>query len=63
MKTIFFGDMCGEENTSQPASVEFVLPRWTNYARGGLQPTQKDACIFLKEFPVINVHIPSHPKG
>ena len=22
--TIFFGDMCGEENTSQAASVEFV---------------------------------------
>ena len=42
---------------------EFVLPRWTNYARGGLQPTQKDACIFLKDFPHITPHIPSHPKG
>jgi hypothetical protein len=39
---IFFGDMCGEENTSQAASVEFVRRRRTNYARGRLQsPCQK----------------------
>ena len=35
---IFFGDMCGEENTSQAASVEFVCRRRTNYARSRLQP-------------------------
>ena len=35
---IFFGDMCGEENTSQAASVEFVRRRRTNYARSRLQP-------------------------
>ena len=34
---IFFGDMCGEENTSQAASVEFVRRRRTNYARSRLQ--------------------------
>ena len=28
--------MCVTKNTSQPASVEFVLLRRTNYARGGL---------------------------
>ena len=34
--------MCGEENTSQAASVEFVRRRRTNYARGRLQsPCQK----------------------
>ena len=33
----FFGDMCGEENTSQAASVEFVRRRRTNYARSRLQ--------------------------
>jgi len=33
---IFFGDMCGEENTSQAASVEFVRWRRTNYARSRL---------------------------
>ena len=39
---IFFGNMCGEENTSQAASVEFVRRRRTNYARGRLQsPCQK----------------------
>ena len=35
---IFFGDMCGEENTSQAASVEFVRRRRTNYARSRLHP-------------------------
>ena len=34
---IFFGDMRGEENTSQAASVEFVRRRRTNYARSRLQ--------------------------
>lgn len=34
---IFFGDMCGEENTAQAASVEFVRRRRTNYARSRLQ--------------------------
>jgi hypothetical protein len=34
---IFFGDMCGEENTSQAASMEFVRRRRTNYARSRLQ--------------------------
>jgi len=30
--------MCGEENTSQAASVEFVRRRRTNYARSRLHP-------------------------
>ena len=38
---IFFGDMCGEENTSQAASVEFVRRRRTNYARSRLHPFVK----------------------
>ena len=43
---IFFGDMCGEENTSQAASVEFVR-RWrTNYARSRLQPPCQKVILF-----------------
>ena len=34
--SIFSGDMCGGENTSQAASVEFVRRRRTNYARSRL---------------------------
>ena len=50
---IFFGDMCGEENTSQAASVEFVRRRRTNYARSRLQP-------FCRE---ITSDFPTNEKG
>ena len=43
---IFFGDMCGEENTSQAASVEFVRRRRTNYARCRLQPLCQKVLLF-----------------
>ena len=43
---IFFGDMCGEENTSQAASVEFVRRRRTNYARSRLQPLCQKGFLF-----------------
>ena len=43
---IFFGDMCGEENTSQAASVEFVRRRRTNYARSRLQPLCQKGILF-----------------
>ena len=43
---IFFGDMCGEENTSQAASVEFVRRRRTNYARSRLQPFCQKGFLF-----------------
>ncbi len=43
---IFFGDMCGEENTSQAASVEFVRWRRTNYARSRLQPLCQKVILF-----------------
>ena len=43
---IFFGDMCGEENTSQAASVEFVRRRRTNYARSRLQPLCQKVLLF-----------------
>jgi hypothetical protein len=43
---IFFGDMCGEENTSQAASVEFVRRRRTNYARSRLQPSLSKSITF-----------------
>ena len=36
-KIIFSRDMCVRENSSQAASVEFVRPRRTNYARSRLQ--------------------------
>ena len=52
---IFFGDMCGEENTSQAASVEFVR-RWrTNYARSRLHPPCQKVILFdsLKKPPLI----------
>ena len=39
---LFFGrDMCVDENTSRPASVEFVGFSRTNSARSGLHPTRK----------------------
>lgn len=50
---IFFGGMCGEENTSQAASVEFVRRRRTNYARSRLQP-------FCRE---ITSDFPTNEKG
>ena len=43
---IFFGDMCGEENTSQAASVEFVRRRRTNYARSRLHPLCQKGFLF-----------------
>ena len=43
---IFFGDMCGEENTAQAASVEFVRRRRTNYARSRLQPICQKVTLF-----------------
>ena len=43
---IFFGDMCGEENTAQAASVEFVRRRRTNYARSRLQPPLSKSITF-----------------
>jgi len=48
---IFFGDMCGEENTSQAASVEFVCPRRTNYARSRLQPLCQKGILFDSDNP------------
>ena len=53
---IFFGDMCGEENTSQAASVEFVRRRRTNYARSRLQPPCQKVILFdsLKKPPLIS---------
>ena len=52
---IFFGDMCGEENTSQAASVEFVRRRRTNYARSRLQPPCQKVILFdsLKKPPLM----------
>ena len=38
--------MCGEENTSQAASVEFVRWRRTNYARSRLQPLCQKVILF-----------------
>ena len=51
---IFFGDMCGEENTSQAASVEFVRRRRTNYARSRLHPPCQKGILFdsLKKPPL-----------
>ena len=46
---IFFGDMCGEENTSQAASVEFVRRRRTNYARGRLQSLCQKVILFDRQ--------------
>ena len=43
---IFFGDMCGEENTAQAASVKFVRRRRTNYARSRLQPLCQKVLLF-----------------
>ena len=37
IRIIFCGGVYVAENTTQPASVEFVCLRHTNYARGGLQ--------------------------
>jgi len=53
---IFFGDMCGEENTSQAASVEFVRRRCTNYARSRLHPPCQKGILFdsLKKPPLIS---------
>ena len=53
---IFFGDMCGEENTSQAASVEFVRRRRTNYARSRLQPLCQKVLLFdsLKKPPLLS---------
>ena len=48
---IFFGDMCGEENTSQAASVEFVRWRRTNYARSRLQPLCQKVILFDSDNP------------
>ncbi len=38
--------MCGEENTSQAASVEFACRRRTNYARSRLQPLCQKGILF-----------------
>ena len=38
--------MCGEENTAQAASVEFVRRRRTNYARSRLQPLCQKVTLF-----------------
>ena len=43
---IFFGDMCGEENTAQAASVKFVRRRRANYARSRLQPLYQKVTLF-----------------
>ena len=53
---IFFGDMCGEENTSQAASVEFVRRRCANYARSRLHPPCQKGILFdsLKKPPLIS---------
>ena len=48
---IFSGDMRGEENTSQAASVEFVCPRRTNYARSRLQPLCQKGILFDSDNP------------
>ena len=48
---IFSGDMCGEENTSQAASVEFVCRRRTNYARSRLQPLCQKGILFDSDNP------------
>ena len=48
--------MCGEENTSQAASVEFVRRRRTNYARSRLQPLCQKVLLFdsLKKPPLLS---------
>ena len=43
--------MCGEENTSQAASVEFVCRRRTNYARSRLQPLCQKGILFDSNDP------------
>ena len=43
--------MCGEENTSQAASVEFVRRRRTNYARSRLQPLCQKGILFDSDNP------------
>ena len=48
---IFSGDMRGEENTSQAASVEFVGRRRTNYARSRLQPLCQKVILFDSDNP------------
>ena len=48
---IFSGDMRGGENTSQAASVEFVCPRRTNYARSRLQPLCQKVILFDSDNP------------
>ena len=48
---IFSGDMCGGENTSQAASVEFVCRRRTNYARSRLQPLCQKVTLFDSDNP------------
>ena len=48
---IFSGDMRGGENTSQAASVEFVCPRRTNYARSRLQPLCQKGILFDSDNP------------
>ena len=48
---IFSGDMCGGENTSQAASVEFVRRRRTNYARSRLQPLCQKGILFDSDNP------------
>ena len=48
---IFSGDMCGGENTSQAASVEFVRRRRTNYARSRLQPLCQKVILFDSDNP------------
>jgi len=48
---IFSGDICGEENTSQAASVEFVCRRRTNYARSRLQPLCQKGILFDSNDP------------
>ena len=48
---IFSGDMCGGENTSQAASVEFVCRRRTNYARSRLQPLCQKGILFDSDNP------------
>ena len=41
LESVFSGDMCVGENTSQAASVGFVRLKRTNPARGGLHPSRK----------------------
>ena len=48
---IFSGDMCGGENTSQAASVEFVCRRRTNYACSRLQPLCQKVLLFDSNDP------------